>query len=123
MSVCCLCCVMVRLFIKLSCIDLFLHSLSVLLNLEPICRDSGHKVGDNLDRVPTLHPSILTHTVHSHTDSQTNNNLEMPLNLQPMSLEWGRNWITQKKPQKHGGTFKIHAHILQVEFKPPIPKV
>ncbi|KAK3533408.1 hypothetical protein QTP70_019484, partial [Hemibagrus guttatus] len=50
----------------------------------------GIKAGYNLDGVPT-HRRAHTHT-HSLTQSRnhTTDNLEMPINLQCMSLDWAR---------------------------------
>ncbi|KAK3525306.1 hypothetical protein QTP86_025322 [Hemibagrus guttatus] len=69
--------------------ELILHRASG--NLEPIPRDSGHKMGDTLDLVPT----------QSHNHSLTTDNLKMLISLQGMSLDWGRNQRTQRKSLKH----------------------
>ncbi|KAK3552950.1 hypothetical protein QTP86_029642 [Hemibagrus guttatus] len=48
----------------------------------------GIKAGYTLDGVPT-HRRAHTHS-HSLTQSHTTDNLEMPINLQCMSLDWRR---------------------------------
>ncbi|KAK3569304.1 hypothetical protein QTP86_026550 [Hemibagrus guttatus] len=48
----------------------------------------GIKAGYTLDGVPT-HRRAHTHS-HSLTQSHTTDNLEMPINLPCMSLDWGR---------------------------------
>ncbi|KAK3522694.1 hypothetical protein QTP86_030107, partial [Hemibagrus guttatus] len=54
----------------------------------------GIKAGYTLDGVPT-HRRAHIHS-HSLTQSHTTDNLEMPINLPCMSLDWGR------KPPRHG---------------------
>ncbi|KAK3563588.1 hypothetical protein QTP86_031457 [Hemibagrus guttatus] len=44
----------------------------------------GIKAGYTLDRVPTHRRA------HTHSHSHTTDNLEMPINLPCMSLDWGR---------------------------------
>ncbi|XP_053502224.1 fibrinogen like 1B isoform X3 [Ictalurus furcatus] len=52
----------------------------VMGNLEPLPGSIGHKAGYTLDRVP----------IHHRARSHTTDNLEMPISLQRMSLEWER---------------------------------
>ncbi|KAK3506896.1 hypothetical protein QTP70_031033, partial [Hemibagrus guttatus] len=76
----------------------FIHSLSAAYPNYTRVRGSlclsqaslGIKAGYTLDGVPT-HRRAHTHT-HSHslTQSHTTDNLEMPINIPCMSLDWGR---------------------------------
>ncbi|KAK3511060.1 hypothetical protein QTP70_030099, partial [Hemibagrus guttatus] len=68
----------------------------------------GIKAGYTLDGVPT-HRRAHTHS-HSLTQSHTTDNLEMPINLQCMSLDRGRkpeyplrHGENRQTPQTHGG--------------------
>ncbi|KAK3548877.1 hypothetical protein QTP70_021266, partial [Hemibagrus guttatus] len=62
----------------------------------------GIKARFTLDGVPTHHRAH-THS-HSLTQSHTTDNSEMPINLQCMSLDWGR------KPPRHGENMQTHTH-------------
>ncbi|KAK3565660.1 hypothetical protein QTP86_014072, partial [Hemibagrus guttatus] len=64
----------------------------ITLNLSNV--EQGINAGYTLDGVPT-HRRAHTHS-HSLTQSHTTDNLEMPINLPCMSLDWGR------KPPRHG---------------------
>ncbi|KAK3533771.1 hypothetical protein QTP70_027336 [Hemibagrus guttatus] len=63
----------------------------------------------------SANPSQGTHT-HSHslTQSHTTDNLEMPINLPCMSLDWGR------KPQ---GEHANSTHTAEAGIEPPILEV
>ncbi|KAK3575304.1 hypothetical protein QTP86_023420 [Hemibagrus guttatus] len=84
-----------------------------------LCQASlGIKAGYTLDGVPTHHRAH-THT-HSHSlmQSHTTDNLEMPINLQCMSLDW------ERKPEYPEETpeAREHAnstHTAEVGIKPP----
>ncbi|KAK3572463.1 hypothetical protein QTP86_033199, partial [Hemibagrus guttatus] len=73
---------------------------------------SGIKAGYTLDGVPTHHRA------HTHSHSHTTDNLEMPVNLQCMSLDRGRKpEYPEKTPEAPGGnprgtgrTCKLHTH-------------
>ncbi|KAK3568889.1 hypothetical protein QTP86_019582, partial [Hemibagrus guttatus] len=75
----------------------------------------GIKAGYTLDGVPTHHRAH-THS-HSLTQSHTTDNLEMPINLPRMSLDWGR------KPEYPEETPKAeHAnstHTAEAGIEPP----
>ncbi|KAK3540674.1 hypothetical protein QTP70_034595, partial [Hemibagrus guttatus] len=60
----------------------------------------GIKAGYTLDGVPT-HRRAHTHS-HSLTQSHTTDNLEMPINLPCMSLDWGRKPEYPEETPRHG---------------------
>ncbi|KAK3524177.1 hypothetical protein QTP70_021875 [Hemibagrus guttatus] len=65
----------------------------------------GLKAGYTLDGVPTHRRA------HAHSHSLTTDNLEMPINLQCMSLDRGGHQSTGRKPPRHGENMQTpHTH-------------
>ncbi|KAK3562440.1 hypothetical protein QTP86_034083 [Hemibagrus guttatus] len=81
----------------------------------------GIKAGYTLDRVPTHHRAH-THS-HSLTKSHTMDNLEMPINLQCMSLDRGRKPEYPEETRGTGRTCKLHTHTVEAGIKPPTLEV
>ncbi|KAK3569538.1 hypothetical protein QTP86_034818 [Hemibagrus guttatus] len=72
----------------------------------------------------SANPSQGTHT-HSHslTQSHITDNLEMPINLQCMSLDRGGNQSTRRKPRGTGRTCKLHTQTAEAGIEPPTLEV
>ncbi|KAK3526110.1 hypothetical protein QTP70_015966, partial [Hemibagrus guttatus] len=86
------------------------------------------KAGYTLDGVPT-HRRVHTLS-HSLTQSYTTGNLEMPINLPCMSLDWGRKseypeemGRTCKYPRGMGRTCKLQTHMAEAGIEPPTLEV
>ncbi|KAK3562423.1 hypothetical protein QTP86_034065, partial [Hemibagrus guttatus] len=79
----------------------------------------GIKAGYTLDGVPTHH-SAHTHS-HSLTQSYTTDNLEMPINLPCMSLDWGRKpEYPEETPEARGEhANSTHTPTAEAGIKPP----
>ncbi|KAK3562078.1 hypothetical protein QTP86_027167, partial [Hemibagrus guttatus] len=73
----------------------------------------GIKAGYTLDGVPT-HRRAHTHS-HSLTQSHTTDNLEMPINLQCMSLDRGRKPEYPEARGEHANS----THTAEAGIKPP----
>ncbi|KAK3521520.1 hypothetical protein QTP70_008601 [Hemibagrus guttatus] len=67
----------------------------------------GIKAGYTLDGVPT----------HRRAHTHTTDNLEMPINLQCMSLDQRRK--PEENPRGTGRTCKLHTQMVEVGIKPP----
>ncbi|KAK3529512.1 hypothetical protein QTP70_031948 [Hemibagrus guttatus] len=81
----------------------------------------GIKAGYTLDGVPT-HRRAHTHTlIHSHTTD----NLEMPINLPCMSLDWGRKLeYPEETPEARGKhANSTHTHTAEAGIEPPTLEV
>ncbi|KAK3557332.1 hypothetical protein QTP70_026587 [Hemibagrus guttatus] len=71
-------------------------------SLCPSQASSGNKAGYTLDGVPTHR--------RAHTRSRTTDNLEMPINLQCMSLDRGEETgVPGENPRGMGRTCKLHT--------------
>ncbi|KAK3559794.1 hypothetical protein QTP86_020775, partial [Hemibagrus guttatus] len=75
--------------------------------------NKGIKAGYTLDGVPT-HRRAHTHT-HSHSLTQFHN-LEMPINLPCMSLDWGRKL---EETPKALGEHANSTHMAEAGIEPP----
>ncbi|KAK3532556.1 hypothetical protein QTP86_024143, partial [Hemibagrus guttatus] len=70
----------------------------------------------------SLSQAPVTHITHPH--SHATDNLEIPINLQRMSLDWGRKpEVPGGNPRGTGRTCKLHTHIVEVGIKPPTLEV
>ncbi|KAK3548716.1 hypothetical protein QTP70_017267, partial [Hemibagrus guttatus] len=81
----------------------------------------GIKAGYTLDSVPTHHRAHThTHT-HSHslTQSHTTDNLEMPINLPCMSLNWGRKPEYPEETPEARGEHANSTHTAEAGIEPP----
>ncbi|XP_053543689.1 connector enhancer of kinase suppressor of ras 2 isoform X1 [Ictalurus punctatus] len=87
----------------------------VVGSLEPIPGNSGHKAGDTLDGVPTHRRAP------SHTHSHTMDNLEMPISLQRMPLDWGRKAEYPEETPTTRGEHANSAHTGQRQDSNPQP--
>ncbi|KAK3542796.1 hypothetical protein QTP70_002997 [Hemibagrus guttatus] len=77
----------------------------------------GIKAGYTLDGVPT-HRRAHTHS-HSLTQSHTTDNLEMPINLQCMSLDWGRKPEYPEEAPEAWGKHANSTHMAEAGIEPP----
>ncbi|KAK3523181.1 hypothetical protein QTP86_021717 [Hemibagrus guttatus] len=81
----------------------------------------GIKAGYTLDRVPT-HCRAHTHS-HALTQSHTTDNLEMPINLQCMSLDWGRKPEYPEETPKARGEHANSTRTAEAGTEPPTLEV
>ncbi|KAK3560083.1 hypothetical protein QTP86_033805, partial [Hemibagrus guttatus] len=74
---------------------------------------SGIKAGYTLDRVPTHHRA------HTLSFTHTTDNLEMPIDLQCMSLNWGRKPEYLKGTPEARGEHANSSHTAEAGIEPP----
>ncbi|KAK3529003.1 hypothetical protein QTP70_014397, partial [Hemibagrus guttatus] len=79
----------------------------------------GIKAGYTLDVVPT-HRRAHTHS-HSLTQSHITDNLEMPINLPCMSLDWGRKPEYPEETPKARGEHANSTHTWRRQESNPQP--
>ncbi|KAK3575410.1 hypothetical protein QTP86_026243, partial [Hemibagrus guttatus] len=84
----------------------------------PISGVIGHQ--GRLHPGRSANPSQGTHT-HSHslTQSHTTDNLEMPINLPCMSLDWGRKPEYPEETPEARGEYANSTHMAEAGIKPP----
>ncbi|KAK3524324.1 hypothetical protein QTP70_028055, partial [Hemibagrus guttatus] len=99
------------------CPNVFIHSFTVYC-LSDLLSGHGVPISGVIGHQGRIHPgqsanpSQGTHT-HSHslTQSHTTGNLEMPINLQYMSLDRGRKPDYPEEPLRHGENMQTpHTH-------------
>ncbi|KAK3568936.1 hypothetical protein QTP86_020637 [Hemibagrus guttatus] len=72
----------------------------------------------------SANPLQGTHTlIHAITHSHTTDNLEMPINLQRMSLDWGKKPEYPEETPEAWGEHANSTHTAEAGLKPPTLEV
>ncbi|KAK3549828.1 hypothetical protein QTP86_015306, partial [Hemibagrus guttatus] len=67
-----------------------------------------------------IHPGQSANPLQStHTHTHTTDNLEMPINLQYMSLDWGRKLEHPEEAPEAQGEHASSTHMAEAGIKPP----